>query len=136
MFRVDEFKAVLKTASCSVTAARLAVFEAMLGQEPMDMHQLASRVRGVDRASVYRSIDLFERLGIVQRLNTGWKYKLELSDAFSEHHHHLTCTNCGKTTAMNEDDLEEIIHKIAQHHQFRPTSHQIEVQGLCSACKS
>ena len=136
MSKIGEFTLLLKTSGHSVTAARLTVFEAMLGQEPIGMHQLVNRVRRVDRASVYRSVALFERLGIVQRLNTGWKYKLELSDAFSEHHHHLTCTNCGKTTAMNEDELEEIIHKIAKHHGFRPDSHQIEVQGLCVECRS
>lgn len=132
----EGFRALLKEQGCSMTAARLAVFEALLGQEPLSMHELAKRAGKVDRASVYRSIDLFERLGIVQRLNTGWKYKIELSDKFSNHHHHLTCTQCGRTVAMNEQRLEGFIEQIAREHGFAPTAHQIEVQGLCQECQA
>ena len=99
------------------------------------MHDLVVRAGQVDRASVYRAVDLFERLGIVQRLNTGWKYKLELSDKFAEHHHHLTCLRCGRTIAMNEGELEQLIGRLAEKHGFLPTAHQIEIQGLCAECQ-
>lgn len=131
----EAFKALLKDSKQSVTQARLAVFNALLGQEPLGMHELVGKVRGVDRASVYRAVDLFERLGIVQRLHTGWKYKLELTDKFAEHHHHLTCARCGRTIAMNEDELEHVLAKLAAAHHFKPTAHQIEIQGLCSNCQ-
>src|SRR5690349_2357098 len=120
MSAIDQFTSILKASGQSVTKSRVAIFEALLGQEPMDMHNLVGKVSSVDRASVYRSVELFERLGIVQRLHTGWKYKLELSDKFNDHHHHLTCTQCGRTTAMNEGELEMIIRKIAAHHGFHP----------------
>lgn len=98
------------------------------------MHELVGKVRGVDRASVYRAVELFERLGIVQRLNAGWKYKLELTDKFAEHHHHLTCINCGRTIAMTETELEDVISRLAANHGFSPTAHQIEIQGYCDMC--
>lgn len=100
------------------------------------MHELVERTASIDRASVYRTIELFEQLGIVQRLNTGWKYKIELSDKFTDHHHHVTCVQCDKTVAMNEQELERFIEQIAHHHGFVPTAHQIEIQGLCQACQS
>jgi Fur family transcriptional regulator, ferric uptake regulator len=132
---VDSLKDLLKRNGQSVTTTRLAVFEALSGQEPLSMHELVERVRSADRASVYRTIDLFERLGIVQRLNTGWKYKVELSDKFAAHHHHLTCTHCGATTPMNEAELETVIDRLARNHGFRPMAHQIEIQGICSNCQ-
>lgn len=132
----DTFIAILKEHDQSVTKPRLAVFDALVGQEPMPMRQLAERVREADRASVYRTIGLFERLGIVQRLNTGWKYKLELTDKFTDHHHHLTCTRCGRTIPMNESELEETIARLSALHDFRPTAHQIEIQGLCHSCQA
>ncbi|HSX00165.1 MAG TPA: Fur family transcriptional regulator [Patescibacteria group bacterium] len=130
------FKTLLKANGQSVTRARLSVFGALLGQEPLAMHELVTRVEQVDRASVYRAIDLFEHLGIVQRLNTGWKYKLELTDKFAEHHHHLTCTDCGRTIPMNEVELEDLITKLAVAHQFKPLAHQIELQGICAQCQT
>lgn len=131
----ETFTTLLKQAGQSVTAARLTVFEALLGQEPMPMHQLVKRAGEVDRASVYRAVALFERLGIVQRLHTGWKYKIELTDKFSAHHHHLTCLRCGRTIAMNEAELERVISDLARAHNFHPTAHQIEIQGLCADCQ-
>ncbi len=132
----DAFKELLKINGQSVTKPRLRVFEALVNQEPLSIHDLVARVKGVDRASVYRAVDLFEKLGIAQRLNTGWKYKIELSDKFAAHHHHLTCVNCGKTIAMNEAELENVIEKLAVSHRFKPTAHQIEIQGLCEACQT
>jgi Fur family ferric uptake transcriptional regulator len=132
----DTFQALLKEGGYSITAARQSVFDALLDQEPLSMHQLVERAKSVDRASVYRAIELFERLGIVARLNTGWKYRIELTDKFSAHHHHVTCTQCGKTVAMNEGQLERFIEEIAHSHGFLPSAHQIEIQGLCSECRN
>lgn len=132
---LHSLKGLLKQNRQSITKTRLAVFEALAGQEPLSMHELVERVQGTDRASVYRTVDLFERLGIVQRLNTGWKYKIELSDKFAAHHHHLTCTQCGATTPMNEAELEAVVDRLAHSHGFRPTAHQIEIQGVCARCQ-
>jgi len=91
----------------------------------------------VDRASVYRTIQLFEQLGVVQRLQIGWKYKLELSDKFSAHHHHLSCVQCGRTIAIDEDTaLEKRMRLLASAYGFLPQGHQLEIRGLCEACQT
>jgi len=132
----ETFTELLKGGGYSLTNARMTVFKALLGEEPLSMHALVERASGIDRASVYRAVELFEKLGIVQRLNTGWKYKVELTDKFSAHHHHLTCIQCGKTVAMRENELEAFVDQIARSHGFKPTAHQIELQGLCQSCQA
>lgn len=133
---IETLQSILKKHRQSVTGARLAVFSALYGQEPMSMHELVEKVGDeVDRSSTYRAIDLFEKLGIVQRLNTGWKYKIELTDIFNEHHHHLTCASCGKTIALNEENLEAVVEGLAHQHGFKVTAHQIEIQGICPECQ-
>lgn len=132
----DTLRALLKDNGFSLTNPRLKVFDALVGQEPLTMRQLTVKVSSIDRASVYRTVELFEKLGIVHRIVTGWKYKIELSDRFMEHHHHLTCIRCGKTVAMNEAKLEQFIEQIAFEHGFKPTEHQIELQGICKTCQS
>jgi len=100
------------------------------------MYELYERARSqLDRASIYRIVTLFEKLGIVQRVNIGWKYKIELSDAFAEHHHHLTCTSCHRVIPIQGTELERFIKKLGQAYAFAPTGHQVEVQGLCRACQ-
>jgi Fur family transcriptional regulator, ferric uptake regulator len=78
---------------------------------------------------------LFERLGIVQRLQIGLKYKLELSAAFSHHHHHLSCTRCGAIIPFEEDPaLEKRLALLATAKNFQPIDHQLEIRGFCSNC--
>lgn len=101
------------------------------------MQVIVRRAEGsVDRATVYRTIELFEKLGIVNRLNIGWKYKVELSDIFTEHHHHFNCTNCGRTYKIEANPmLETMIDSVANQNGFSPRSHQLEVAGLCPNCR-
>ena len=97
----DRFVTSLRDAGYSVTAARKAVFTALMSEEPLSMHQLIAKTApAINRSSVYRTSALFEQLGVVVRLQTGWKYRLELSEAYSTHHHHVTCTQCGETTPI------------------------------------
>src|SRR6185503_6128377 len=98
----------LKQHGFSYTAARKLVFDALHNREAMSMAELVKACAAeLDRATVYRTIDLFEKLGIVDRLQIGWKYKLELTDTFADHHHHLTCSNCGIIIALSEDSVLE-----------------------------
>lgn len=127
----------LRRAGYSTTAPRKHVFDALLHQEPMQMSALIQKLAGnVDRASVYRTIDLFEALNIVQRLTIGWKYKIELSDSFHEHHHHMSCNKCGVLISIDGDShIEQDIADIAYKHGFALSSHQLEIQGICNNCQ-
>ena len=121
----------------SVTKQRLAVFELLERNEQLTMHELQDLAGDrLDRASLYRTVAVFERLGIVRRVNIGWKYKVELSDAFHEHHHHLTCLRCHKIIPINEDEFERFINNLSAKHAFEPIEHQIEIQGYCADCRS
>jgi Fur family ferric uptake transcriptional regulator len=120
----------------SVTTARRLVFGALESQESITIKDLIGKLPGVDRSSVYRTIKLFEDLGIVKRVQIGWKYKLELSDNFSNHHHHAFCTNCKIILTLHEDStIERAINSLARQHTFLLADHQLEIQGLCQACQ-
>jgi len=127
---------ILRNGGHSLTKPRLAVFAALENSEPLTMHELIARLPDIDRATTYRVIDLYQQLGIVKRLQIGWKYKLELSDDFSSHHHHLSCLQCGKTTPIHEDaQIEALIHAIGESNNFKISDHQLEIQGTCSSCR-
>ena len=134
----ENLKTILKKNGSSLTKPRKVVFDLLLDQEPQSMQVLARRAENkVNRATVYRTIELFERLGVVHRLNIGWKYKIELSDIFAEHHHHFYCTNCGVATAITSNAmLETMIDSIAGKEGFSPRCHSLEIYGLCSRCSA
>ena len=121
----------------SLTKPRLIIFNALTDHEPRSMATLVAACQDkLDRATVYRTIDLFEHLGIVQRLQIGWKYKLELTDTFTHHHHHLTCLRCGKVIPLAEDKaLENRLHELANTYKFTPQDHQLEIRGVCVDCQ-
>lgn len=132
-----EIATILKSNDLSVTKQRVLVFEMLEGREPVSMYELYELAKGhLDRASLYRIINIFEQRGIVRRINIGWKYKIELSDKFAEHHHHLSCLKCGRIVAISEHELEDFIAGISRNHNFTPVDHEIEVQGYCDKCIS
>lgn len=131
------FITTLKNSDNSVTKTRSLVFAALLEKEPQSMGELYKTLKNkLDRASLYRTIDLFERLGIVQRLQIGWKYKIELSDTYNYHHHHITCSRCAMTIPVREDlTLEASIKSLAMEYGFTGVSHQLEIRGICQNCQ-
>lgn len=133
---MDTFERTLKQSGFSVTKARSQVFKALQSHEPLSMHQLIERCQNIDRASVYRTVGLLEQLGIIQRVQSGWKYKLELSDTFQSHHHHATCLRCGKSQDVPEDArLEVRLYELADLMNFLLERHQLEFQGYCKDCQ-
>jgi Fur family transcriptional regulator, ferric uptake regulator len=129
---------VLRDNGYSITKARTLVCELLWNKEPQSMHEVARQLQGrIDRASLYRTIGLFERLGLINRVYIGWKYKIELSDIFSHHHHHISCLRCGKIKAINEEtDVEALIHRLADTYGISADRHQLEIQGICKECQS
>lgn len=129
---------ILKDNGYSLTKPRQVVCGLLVGEGPQSMRDLVSRAAGqIDRASLYRTIALFEKLGIVQRIYIGWKYKIELSDIFTHHHHHISCLNCGKIVAITEEDkIEQLIDALAAKHNFTAQNHQLEIRGLCPDCQA
>jgi Fur family transcriptional regulator, ferric uptake regulator len=127
---------VLKSKGYSLTKPRGIVCALLWGNEPLSMHELSERSKGlIDRASLYRTVGLFEKLGLAQRIYIGWKYKIELSDVFVHHHHHIHCLHCGKIVAITEaDEVEALISNLAKRHNFIAVNHQLEVRGYCADC--
>ena len=136
MISTELLQQTLKANGQSLTAPRQIVFAALEGQEPLSMHELVNLCPAVDRASVYRCVALYERLGIVQRLQSGWKYKLELSDDYHAHHHHATCLLCSRSIVVPGDAaIEDGLHELAKKLHFQLERHQIELQGYCADCQ-
>jgi Fur family transcriptional regulator, ferric uptake regulator len=132
----DTLKTLLKNEGASLTKPRKTVFNLLLNQGPQSMQVLTQRAKGkIDRATVYRTVELFERIGIVRRVNVGWKYKIELSDVFTGHHHHMFCTSCGRMFDLPDNPmLETMIDTVAAKTDFAPRGHQLEIYGLCANC--
>lgn len=128
----------LKAHDLSITKSRQKVFDCLSGQEPQSMAEVIRQVApDVNRASVYRIIALFESIGITHRVYIGWKYKIELTDAFMHHHHHLSCLKCGRVIHIHDNEsIDQFIANVSAKHNFTPTQHQFEITGYCDTCQA
>ncbi len=138
MNKEDDLKQVLHRNGFSMTKARSEVFKALRAYGPCQIHVLQNKLKpAVHRASLYRVIALFESLGVVNRIPYGWKYKLELSDMFTDHHHHAHCTECNTILKLDEnEDVEGMIEQLATDSELQLTSHSLEIHGICKDCQS
>ncbi|MDF2460719.1 MAG: transcriptional regulator, Fur family transcriptional regulator, ferric uptake regulator [Candidatus Saccharibacteria bacterium] len=116
----------------SYTKSRQLVFQAIALLGPCTRPAVVKRLEGkVDRASVYRAIDVFIELDIAHVV----RYRLiELSDPFRQHHHHFVCRQCGQESNFNDDRLEQALEAFAKDRGITLESHQVELSGLCRQC--
>lgn len=126
---------LLAEKGASVTKARLAVFAALqAADEPLKTGEIARRTPSIDRASVYRTLELFATLGITTTIVRGWTPHTELAEPFRPHHHHIVCEQCGRAESINNETLEDVLSLIATRHNFTLAGHTVELSGLCQNC--
>ena len=133
---MENFEKIMKDTGHHITLPRKHAF-ALLSDAgiPMGISDLTSELRTIDRATVYRTIELFIQLGIIKEVWFGNKPKYELSDDLQDHHHHLVCEQCGLITKIDSKDLEKTLFKLTKKSGYKHLRHQVEVIGLCSSHK-
>lgn len=123
-----------------VTEPRETVIDYLLEIEhPVTIDEVAGalKTRGVNRSSVYRTINLFEELGVVEKvLFRDGITRVELSPEFGgTHHHHLVCHECEKVIEFEECGLQNLQRIADIKHGFTVESHYMEFYGLCRDCR-
>ncbi len=102
---------------------------------PLKNGEIAKRTPTVDRASIYRNLELFSKLGVTVTLVRGWTPYTELAEPFKAHHHHIICEVCGKVEEIESNTLEDVLNLVASRHDFLLKKHVVELTGVCRACE-
>ena len=101
-----------------------------------DLEARASERRlGISRATLFRVLDLLTELRVVERLDlpTGEHAYVPCQ---RDHHHHVICSRCGRTTEVEDHGVREALDEIARHTGYRIDSHRLELFGLCRHCQA
>jgi Fur family ferric uptake transcriptional regulator/Fur family peroxide stress response transcriptional regulator len=96
------------------------------------LSEASERLPGVSLPTVYATLELFEQLGIVRRVNGGGGTLLW--DTRADVHHHMICRRCGRIEDMETPlDLERA-RRTAVRSGFEPERAEVVVSGLCASC--
>ena len=90
-----------------------------------------------DLVTIYRSLHMLEKLGMVQRFDFGdgiARYEL-VGEKDGGHHHHLICTSCAQVIEIEDCFPEKLEQKIAGQNGFKSVTHKLEFFGVCPKCQ-
>ncbi len=90
----------------------------------------------VDRTTIYRNIEKFISLGVIQELDLPTKGKVYQYVFDKKVHHYYICKSCGKTNKGNEELFQKIEKALKDIHDFSKANLSVLFYGLCSKCES
>lgn len=129
------------------TAPREAILEFLINSKThLSAKEIYSSLHnscpGLGLSTVYRTLDLLARMGIVNKLSFGGgksRYKFRSAEK-EPHYHHLICMHCGKIIDYSEFLDEELSlvktteHRFTAKYNFIIHDHNIEFLGVCEKC--
>ena len=114
----------LATLGCSVTAKEIA-------------DRLRERGEDVGVASIYRTLDLLDKLRLARRVDAAEGVaRYEPIDPSGEHHHHIVCERCGQVTTFEDRELEAAIEQLSRRVEYSIDAHDVTLRGECPVCRA
>lgn len=94
-------------------------------RKPISARNLHKKIKSINLASIYRTLNLFEELHMV---NVELLNKERLYCLSGEPHHHIVCQKCGYIEEI------ECTHSFNNIKGFSNIHHQLTLSGLCNKC--
>ncbi|SRR5581483_4638949 len=133
----DELARALRDRGLRATSQRVVMHRLLRGRarhvtaEDL-LGEASESLPGVSLPTVYATLELFEELGIVRRVNGGGGTLLW--DTRADAHHHMICHRCGRIEDIEVRlDLDRA-RRTAARRGFEPDAAEVVVSGLCESC--
>jgi Fur family transcriptional regulator, ferric uptake regulator len=98
---------------------------------------------GIGLATVYRTLQLLDKMGIVTKFEFGdGKARYELVTDEQKHYHLLICDSCFKVVKYDDFSEQErrlyqkVKESLEESHNYRIHRHVIQYYGLCEDCSA
>ena len=126
------------------TPAQNAVLAALqLHRQPISAQSLHSAMRsqrvreaqshqGIGLATIYRSLDVLQKLGLIQHRVT--LEGVTLYSLVKHDRHCMTCLHCGQSFPINACPVMDFEANLQQSSSFKIYYHTLEFFGLCESC--
>ena len=136
---IEPLLAALDRAGYRLTGPRRAVAELIVAREghfsAADlMADARARRLGIGRATIFRALDLFTELNVLERLDLLSGEHAYVPCEPAGHHHHIVCSACGRVTEIEEVGLA--LEEIQRRTGWQVESHRLELYGRCPRCRT
>lgn len=129
----------LRRAGYRLTSPRLVILDAL---ENCGGHTTAAellqavttRDPSIGRASVFRTLDLMVKLGIIWTTVQGGS-TIHYMLMPQGHHHHIICTGCGLRVEFEDCVLGTLVKSLEERFGFQIEGHLLELYGRCPQCR-
>ena len=131
---------ILQEKGHRLTPQRMLIIEALhdadrhISAEEIYEH-LHSRYPYTNISTVYRTLELLKKLGLVTETDFG-EGRVRYHVAEKGHHHHLVCHSCGKIVDLEEAALYPLKDVLLREYGFAADLRHLAISGECSACRS
>ena len=134
---MTDWRADLRAQGYRLTPQRELVLAAVRQLDHGSPEEILSRVResakGVNISTVYRTLELLERLGLVSHTHLG--HGAPAYHATTEPDHlHLVCRNCERVTEVEPTIAAGLVGDVAARFGFRTDLRHLTVFGICREC--
>ena len=95
--------------------------------------QVVAKYPNVNISTVYRTLELLKRLGLVTETDFGGG-RLRYHPVGKGHHHHLVCQECGAIIALDESLLSSLKNALLREYKFSADLRHLAIFGRCVNC--
>ena len=95
--------------------------------------QIAQLYPNVNISTVYRTLELLKKLGLVTETDLG-EGRVRYHPMTKGHHHHLVCRDCGATIDLDESLLTPFKSALLKEYRFIADLRHLVIFGRCVNC--
>jgi len=95
--------------------------------------QVVDKYSHVNISTVYRTLELLKRLGLVTETDLGGG-RVRYHPADKGHHHHLVCQECGRIIDLDESVLSSVKSMLLREYKFSADLRHLAIFGHCVNC--
>ncbi len=96
--------------------------------------QIVAKYPNVNISTVYRTLELLKRLGLVTETDLGGG-RVRYHPAEKGHHHHLVCRECGAIIDLDEALLAPLKGALLREYKFSADLRHLAIFGRCINCR-
>jgi Fe2+ or Zn2+ uptake regulation protein len=104
----------------------------------IDAKELYRRASGRDEsispATVYRTLNLFKELGLIDEMRLG-NIRCYYEIKQSSEHQHLICRGCGKVMEFHSPHFKKLVEAVRRERGFKVTKAELYLEGYCPECE-